>query len=554
MKRIYFLTAICLLSIGAMAQNALPQWAMDLVAKNPEVIDSIHWIAPNQEGLETQTYMVYYHQPLKHSNPTSAQFPLRSLITVYNDADVSSAVNHVFFGGYGLSKDWLTRPDSLFAFDDVFCRKEIAKRYHATFISPEYRYYQFSAPNRCYENLDDLRSEEAAEDFHSLITALKKVMNGKWVISGGSKGGIATLMQHAFHPEDADIFVPYSAPFFNTDRDTEMQKYWYQNGWNEEYREMFMNVRRQATVRMDQIYPIFHKMLKTGNYADDIIYGSYLANTLYFGFYEHAYEDINSIEKKVYDNSAILQKFNIPNYNDTVYAYMLMVNKFSLDNFEKWIKWLRGQGPLSAKAPTLHLQKYVRRPFGITEEQWWDDVKKHDYEHAYEYQAQTELGYFNLRFDQIVGEESAAEWNATYDKYVGTLLLFNYPYFASLNFNPALYDHAMSTTQNATKPIVFLYGEDDTWTGAAIKDQYVNGTNVQKFILPSQNHLVSFSSNSDKAKCDAIREILDGVLGNPQGIETVQNTEMQRKKILRNGQIYILHGGKMYNTMGVRVN
>jgi len=36
---------------------------------------------------------------------------------------------------------------------------------------------------------------------------LKKVLKGKWVMSGVSKGGITTLLQHAFYPEDMDVFV-----------------------------------------------------------------------------------------------------------------------------------------------------------------------------------------------------------------------------------------------------------------------------------------------------------------------------------------------------------
>ena len=36
-------------------------------------------------------------------------------------------------------------------------------------------------------------------------------------MSGCSKGGIATLLQHTFFPNDMDIFVPYVAPFFDTD-------------------------------------------------------------------------------------------------------------------------------------------------------------------------------------------------------------------------------------------------------------------------------------------------------------------------------------------------
>jgi hypothetical protein len=49
--------------------------------------------------------------------------------------------------------------------------------------------------------------------------ALKKVLKGKWVMSGVSKGGITTLLQHAFYPEDMDVYVPFCAPFCTSEED-----------------------------------------------------------------------------------------------------------------------------------------------------------------------------------------------------------------------------------------------------------------------------------------------------------------------------------------------
>ena len=115
----------------------------------------------------------------------------------------------------------------------------------------------------------------------------------------------------------------------------------------------------------------------------------------------------------------------------------------------------------------------------------------------------------------------------------------------------------MTATQNATKPIILIYGEDDTWTGAAVKDEFINGTNVKKFILPAQNHSVSFSSNTDQNQCDAIRAMLDAVLGAPQDIENTNSSSLQGgdrgRLILRNGRIFILRGDKTYTLTGAEV-
>lgn len=540
---------MCLMTIGAIAQDALPLWAQELMNKNPEMVDSIRMIQPSEGGCISQTYTIYYHQPLNHSNLYSPTFPMRATITVFNDTDVTTAVNHFFIGGYALEDWWLDDPDLLFKDLQEYPITEIAHRYRGTLIMPEYRYFQFSAPPKCYENLDDLRSEEAAEDFHNFIEALKKVMKGKWVISGNSKGGNAALLQHAFHPEDGDVFVPYSAPFFDTYCDTQMQHYWLNNGLNQEIHDKLMTIRRTAITRKDYIYPIYHKMMKGYIPSDDEIYARYLAMAAHFGFDECVSASMKDFYDDLTHNRETLARYDIQQEdNDTVCAIMLYYGMYRLKNFGSWYSWLKNS---KTQSPPFHRpQKTMQRPFGVKENEWWKQGK----ELAYEYQSKTELGYYDLRFDEIVGEELAPIWNAEYKKWIGNLRDYNTPMFASCTFDRSLYDHAVSTTKNATKPIIFIYGEDDPWTGAAMKDEYINGTNVRKFILPNQNHFAHFTSNTDKEQCNTICQILDNILSVPQGIDDIKVVKEQNCKVLRNGHIYILRNGKMYNTAGILVS
>ena len=61
-----------------------------------------------------------------------------------------------------------------------------------------------------------LTSYNAACDFHHIITELKKVMPAKWMMTGASKGGIATMVQSMYFPEDANVFVPQIAPVMSS--------------------------------------------------------------------------------------------------------------------------------------------------------------------------------------------------------------------------------------------------------------------------------------------------------------------------------------------------
>ena len=568
MKKIFTLVMLCAGLISAAADNSgNPQWLQALLQQNQDIIDSTAAYDAHPSAPGYRTYVIFFHQPLEHANPGLGQFPMRALITVNTNNDPTTAVNHFYCTGYSINYDCIFRhPDSTFLAEAKMCSSEISHRYNANFIQIEHRYFQFSAPYQCWTNLDYLRADEAAEDFHNLAEALKKVLKGKWVMSGVSKGGITTLLQHAFYPNDMDIYVPYSAPFFRTDRDTVMQEYWYTHGWDQELLDWFMSVRRAAfegapalKKSTNTIWPIFYKMnagKDTTQAYTDTVFCAYISNAAYFGFLEHAYTDTATIRKQFAKNDSILRSYNWNGYNDTVLAYIYSTDRFALDSLGNWLDTLR-KYPDKKQIPGRRLVKQNYRPFGIAEKYWWDldDPYHTGNAKAYEYQAKRELGSFDFRYDLLAPTPEEAAWyNNHWKTTVGCLRDFTNPYFASLTYSPALYDRVMEATQNATKPIILIYGEDDTWTGAAVKDEFVNGSNVKKFILPAQNHLACFSSNTDKPQCDAIRAAIDAVLGAPQGVDQVPSDQVPSTKVLRNGQLLIKRGEAFYTLTGNRVN
>ena len=336
-------------------------------------------------------------------------------------------------------------------------------------------------------------------------------------------------------------------------RDTEMQQYMLTNGWSKEYRDLFLAVQKNGIYRRDAIFPIYLKMQGGADTQakQDTIYMYYLCAVGEFGCEEHCYSDTASIRRQMYRNDSIMRAKHVEAYGDTVYAYMFEKVSFSLDSFPKWIDTLR-KYPEPKQAPSVKKQKQFIRPFGISYNQWWSDTVN---EAAYEYQAKTELGYFDLRFDLLVDDAAdAAGFNELWKEKAGCKMDLEKPFYRSLTFNPALYNETMTATRNATTPIVLIYGQDDAWTGAAVKDEFINGVNVHKFILPAQNHNVHFTSNTDRAMCEQIRTILDGVLGAPHGIEPVTEPSLPvTRKVMRDGKIVILRNGETYDLTGRKV-
>lgn len=554
-KNILLLCLLCLTSLYTKADTS--QWFSDLLQKNIGLIDSIrvydlHPAAPNHT-----TYIVYYNQPLQHAKADSPRFHMRALVTVDNRQDPTTAVNHVFCSGYNLPEDYLDSPDSVFA-HTLDCVTEIAHRYRANFIQIEHRYFQYSAPDKCWEQLDYCKAEEAAQDFHSLFEALKKVLKGKWVMSGVSKGGITTLLQHTFFPDDMDIFLPYAAPFFDSDRSRDVQTYWRENGWSKEFRDTFKAISQHGLGHIDTIFPIFLKMNGGESISQahiDSIYGNYIASVSDFGFLDHCYSDTTKLRRQMSVNDSIMKLKGLE-YGDTVYAHMFGREVFALDSLPKWIDTLRAYPDRKTIASRAFVRQRQYRPFGVTSKEWWDNNNTTGA--AYEYQSKCELGYFDACFEMLVDDPEIAEnWNKFWREKYSCMRDVTAPCFNKLSYSRSLYDRVMAATKNATKPIVLIYGLDDGWTGGAVKDEFINGINVRKFILPAQNHMVSFTSNTDPTLCSQIVRCLDDVLGSPVNgivISTVDDeSEVISRKVMQNGKIYILRNNRKFTTTGAAV-
>ena len=107
------LLALCLVAANLFAQEQLPQWASDIQTLNPGLVDSILYYYASPVAPNTRTYVIYYNQPLNHSQSGSAHFPLRALITVNTNGNPTTAVNHVFASGYSIMGAVLGIPQGL---------------------------------------------------------------------------------------------------------------------------------------------------------------------------------------------------------------------------------------------------------------------------------------------------------------------------------------------------------------------------------------------------------------------------------------------------------
>ena len=122
-----------LMAMHGVAQNEnAPKWLMDLQNLNQGFINSMSYYPTDPNAPNTTTYVIYFHQRMKHAVPDGPSFPMRALITVDNRMDPTTAVNHVYCTGYELDQTYVDNPDYTFKKNVNDCSEEIANRYRAS--------------------------------------------------------------------------------------------------------------------------------------------------------------------------------------------------------------------------------------------------------------------------------------------------------------------------------------------------------------------------------------------------------------------------------------
>lgn len=557
MKKVYVTMIIMLITLSVQVQT----WVEQLKNLNSELIDSIVAFTPygtsNAYGLHP--YYIYYHQPLQHDMAASDTFQLRALLLMRDEnLDAPSSMMSVFFSGYEIPSDLWNSPAMMGYYymlmgGDI---SEVCNRYNGNIILLEHRYFSASVPQSPWTTIGNCRASEAAADFHAIIQAMKRVFTGKFVISGISKGGITTTMQHAFYPDDADFYVPYSAPFCDGQSDSRMQQYWMSDKtWTPELHASMLHLQHEIFNR-PSVYAYFKKQYDSS--ADsDYVRCKFLYITSIFDIGSHTGRTRQSIADIFSQNQHMIDSLGYHDYSDDMLFYLMTTsNTIALDDaYLKWRKdYLAGTQKVNKR-----LEKRLLRPdvFGITEDDW-----NQDSEISYFYQAGVELGYFDVPdfsyfFDKKVDADSAAvEWK----KYHNVYYLEN-SMFRQVSYDGTLRENVLRQTKNATKPIFFIYGGDDTWTGAAMDDDCINGSNVRKYIIEAQNHHSASITNADATTRDEIYSYMDKVLGTPASIRGVNvpsetipsqpriyNIQGQRVYDMRKGQLYIVNGKKVIFT------
>lgn len=516
----YLLTLMSMIMASTLTVKA-QSWCEDLVKLNPGVIDSVCLLKEKDLYVSDVTsYMIHYHQPLKHDAPELGSLPLRAFFTINtanHGGELMDKMIQMSIGGYELSDKAMHTPNKYLS-EDAFenSNGEIAYEYSSHLLMPEHRYFGYSFPDGGYryKTLGYCEAKEAAADFHALAEAMKKVFHGKWCISGVSKGGIATVVQHAYYPDDADFFVPYVAPFMNGRNDMRAQEHWMSKPWTPEMREHILHIQKEILHR-PAVYEYYHKQnFEKEGLTEDLFRCKFLYKVAKYFAGKCMLETRSQVSQDIEGNMKYLKDKGLEDYSDVMLIYMFMCQgQISLSNgFEYWCEnTYKGNSESNnvssvRKLPqaSAAIAKSGAEPvFGLNIGDW-----KSDTDIAFAYQTVHELGYYGLKWDYFYDTQAEIDAvNTLWKNNVKSVIdLDTYDVLKDVEYDPSLRNFVLQQVKKATKPMIFIYGGDDMWNGIQIEDEYINGDNVRKYILQEKNHAACLTTLASEIEPEEVQK------------------------------------------------
>ena len=242
----------------------------------------------------------------------------------------------------------------------------------------------------------------------------------------------------------------------------------------------------------------------------------------------YAYTAQYSVNQMLLHSEDYLAQHELGDYTDEMLLYMMTNNTMQIDEaYDEWFAQnFRANAPQAPQKGAR--QRLINRQhtyphlvplpvFSVQASDWDDNI-------GYYYQAMHELGYFDLKWDYYYDTQAEADSvNALWQSQTINVLALGYHIFDDVEFNTDLMEFVRQSTAQTQSKMLFIYGNDDLWTGAHMDDDCVNGQNVRMYILPEQNHGAHIDGILNNQLRKEIWSFLDAIyLSEPESITAVR--------------------------------
>ena len=457
-------------------------WDMPGNAGDPEVVAALKSIK-NVEDLKPfindylgQCYYFNYNQLVDHNDPSKGTFKQQVVLSFVG----KDAPTILHTQGYALTGDIdpnivKNRLDKISAphFLWALSKDNGKKGFDLNCVQVEYRYHGFSLPEGDADSFKYLNAEQQSKDLHAIVTDLKKALitgSGKWLSTGVSKNGV-TSAQYAYFDElngwnDIDVYVPFVAPMSIQADDPRVGTYMLTKSSKDALpllEKAYKKLVDDLDVANATIDAYAEKLYKQGSELNkDSAYLYTLSYAMGNLFYVQSYGDFDTWTKL------------IPRENDKpeYYAYFFMLDDKSDDIYRQVAE---ARGPLHMRRRPFEMQIYVDQGNMSLDYSWYLNGKL--------------LSDSDKKYLKNTMEE--AKKSKTIDLQV----------------------NLMKNLETTKKKLIFVYGEDDPWTGVAIPDP--TNPNVKKYIVPHGSHTDEFPKY---ARYPGGQEIVDKIMADVKAI------------------------------------
>jgi hypothetical protein len=225
-----------------------------------ELIDKLNAISGLTVVAELPTdpgarfFRLTYEQPVDHLQPWKGSFTQRA--SLYHRSESAPTVFYSF--GYYYS--------------GFAGRVELARMVDGNEVDIEHRFFKPSVPDPA--DWSDLSIFQEAADDHRLLQALRSIYPGRWLRTGGSKGGMQAVYHERFFPGDIDGLVAYSAPDDVIDSHDSYAWFLAHVGTDPQCRANLTALQRQALIRRDDLVAMMIDSMGEGLGPWEHTYGS----------------------------------------------------------------------------------------------------------------------------------------------------------------------------------------------------------------------------------------------------------------------------------------
>jgi hypothetical protein len=355
-----------------------------------------------------QAFQVDIAQEIDHGDPARGTFPQRFYLSVRDE----EAPTVFYTGGYGVGRNSESEPAALLQANQLLL---------------VHRYFPNAVPSAT--DWSFLTIAQAAADQHAIAEKLRGILTGKWVSSGASKGGMASLFYRYYYPDDVVATVAYVAPVMERTEDPRFPPFFDRVG-SAECREKLRLFQLEVLGRRAAMLALVHEHALARQYSFTVF-----------------------SEAQAFEYSVLEYPFAFWQYGTT-----------------------GGCGAIPA--PGAADRELFDHLVLVSPLSFYADADYQYYRPLF-YQAYTEIGYCPFRFAHLAGLLHAVP-APTYRSFA--------PRGVAMDFRPGAMQQVVPWLRHQAERIIYVYGRDDPWTAAALAPD--PGLDALQVVQPGANHRV----------------------------------------------------------------